>query len=413
MTPASQHEPAPAAPPRSPPAAAPWFTPLWDAVTSLKLTIVCLSVLMVLVVACTLAQVTLGTWAAVDLYMRSWLVWWDVSGTVLSVPIFPGGALTGLVLIVNLVAAQLRRLELSWKKSGLWVVHLGLILLVAGEFIAAAYQREHQLLFENGQTVNYVTSPTRAELAVVDRSDPRHDEVFSIPQSMLRPGAVVQVPGRPLAFRVKEFHANSQVGTVDRGMGMASAGLGPELVARGIPRTSRDDERNMPAVVLERVGAPAGSGPETWLLSTWLNRAQRLEHEGRSYDLAMRSEREYLPYALTLKKFSHDRYPGTNIPKNFSSAVWLANPGTGEARDVLIKMNQPLRYGGKTFYQASFQGENVSILQVVENPGWLLPYFSCLLVSVGLLAHFGISLGRWVRGQSARRAAKAALGVTP
>lgn len=413
MKPASQSAPAPSVPPAAPRAR--WvsaLTPFWDAITSLRLTIVCLSALMVLVVACTLAQVRLGTWGAVELYMRSWIVWWEASDRI-SVPVFPGGAFTGLVLIVNLVAAQLRRLELSWKKSGLWLVHLGLILLVAGEFVSAVYQREHRLLFENGQTVNYVTSPTLSELAVIDRSDPRHDEVFSFPQSMLRPGKLVQVPGRRIAFRVKEFHANSEVGTVDRGMGMASAGLGPELVARGIPRTSRDDERNMPTVVLERVGAKAGSGtPETWLLSAWLNQSQRFVHEGRTYDLVVRSEREYLPYALTLKKFSHDRYAGTNIPKNFSSAVRLTNPRTGEARDVLIKMNQPLRYSGKTFYQASFQGETVSILQVVENPGWLLPYVSCLLVAAGLVAHFGISLRRWVRGQSTRRTARA-LETTP
>ena len=49
-------------------------------VTSLKLTIVCLALLMLLVVACTLAQVQLGTIGAVDLYMRSFLVWWQVPG---------------------------------------------------------------------------------------------------------------------------------------------------------------------------------------------------------------------------------------------------------------------------------------------------------------------------------------------
>ena len=44
-------------------------------------------------------------------------------------------------------------------------------------------------------------------------------------------------------------------------------------------------------------------------------------------------------------------------------------------------MNQPLRYEGKAFYQASFgKGDTLSILQVVENPGWLLPYVSCVLV---------------------------------
>ena len=44
---------------------------VWRVVTSLRLTIVCLVALMILVVACTLAQVNLGTWGAVEVYMRS------------------------------------------------------------------------------------------------------------------------------------------------------------------------------------------------------------------------------------------------------------------------------------------------------------------------------------------------------
>jgi len=67
---------------------------VWDLLTSLKLTIVCLSALMVLVVACTLAQVRLGTLGAVNLYMRSWFYWIPLGG--FSIPIFPGGAAVGL-----------------------------------------------------------------------------------------------------------------------------------------------------------------------------------------------------------------------------------------------------------------------------------------------------------------------------
>ncbi len=91
------------------------------------------------------------------------------------------------------------------------------------------------------------------------------------------------------------------------------------------------------------------------------------------------------------------------IYKNFSSLVHLKNPGRGEERDVLIYMNQPLRYAGKAFYQASFgKGDTLSVLQVVENPGWLLPYVSCVLVTAGLLVHFAVSLRRSVkRRQSA------------
>ena len=75
-------------------------------------------------------------------------------------------------------------------------------------------------------------------------------------------------------------------------------------------------------------------------------------------------------------------------------------------------MNQPLRYDGKAFYQASFgKGDTLSILQVVENPGWLLPYVSCVLVTVGLLIHFGISMRRSARKREAARLAQAAQGA--
>ena len=94
------------------------------------------------------------------------------------------------------------------------------------------------------------------------------------------------------------------------------------------------------------------------------------------------------------EKFRHDVYPGTEIPKNFSSLVRLSNPTSGEERDVLIYMNQPLRYQGRTFYQSGFEGETVTILQVVQNPGWMMPYISCVIITLGLLVHFAISLRR-------------------
>src|SRR5512137_830355 len=111
------------------------LTSMLKVLSSLKLTIACLGALMVLVVACTLAQVDLGTFGAVEVFMRSLLVYWQIPGTVWAIPVFPGGALVGLVLMVNLLSAMAFRLEWSWKKAGLWVVHLGLVLFVAGEFV--------------------------------------------------------------------------------------------------------------------------------------------------------------------------------------------------------------------------------------------------------------------------------------
>jgi hypothetical protein len=371
---------------------------VWDVLTSLKLTIACLALLMVLVVACTLAQVNLGTYGAVNAFIRSFLVWWDVPGTAWSIPILPGGGLVGLVLGANLLAAQLRRLELSWRKAGLWIVHAGLILLFVGEFVSSALQVDTQMAIEEGQTLNYVDSPRELELAVVDVTDPAQDDVYGIPESLLARAGSIEIPGTPLSLQVKRFFRNADIAT--RGAGdppsPATMGVGTGVAVRELPPVTADDQMNRAAAYVEPVAGGRSYG--TWLVSNALGAPQSFVHEGRTYLLGMRSRRHYLPYSLTLKDFRHDVYPGTDIPKNFSSLVHLSNPGRGEERDVLIYMNQPLRYDGKAFYQASFgKGDTLSVLQVVENPGWLLPYISCVLVTVGLIVHFAITLRRSLR----------------
>ena len=117
----------------------------------------------------------------------------------------------------------------------------------------------------------------------------------------------------------------------------------------------------------------------------------------------LRPQRFYLPFSLHLIQFKHDRYPGTDIPKNFSSRVRLQRVDTGEDREVLIYMNNPLRYSGETFYQASFDPDDKgSVLQVVHNPSWLTPYLACVLVGLGLLVQF---LTHLIRHATKRRTA--------
>jgi hypothetical protein len=379
---------------------------IWDFFSSLSLTIACLALLMVLVVACTLAQVRLGTLGAVTLYMRSWFYWMDLGA--LRIPIFPAGATVGLVLLVNLVAVQARRLTLSWSKAGIWIVHAGLILLFVGEFVAGGYQTDAQLVVEEGQTANFIEVPRQVELALVDTTDPSFDDVYGVPEQALARGGTVSVPGTPISLRVKEYHRNSQIVRPAPGAGSAvTRGAGAGLAVQPLPPVTTDEQMDLSTAVVEVTAGGASLG--TWLASNGIQEPQPFQAAGRTWTLAMRPRREYLPYTLTLKDFKHDVYPGTDIPKNFSSLVRLSNPSKGEDRDVLIYMNQPLRYDGKAFYQASFgKGDTLSVLQVVENPGWLIPYISCVLVTIGLLVHFAISLRRGVRRAGAAQGDRAA-----
>jgi hypothetical protein len=131
----------------------------------------------------------------------------------------------------------------------------------------------------------------------------------------------------------------------------------------------------------------------TFLLSRGIDNAQKLTWNKETFFLQIRPQRYYTDYQLTLKDFKHDLYPGTNKPKNFSSLLSLYDPESGLSRDVLIYMNHPLRYKGKTYYQASFgKNDTLSVLQVVENPSWLLPYLSSAIIALGLLIHFWMQI---------------------
>lgn len=363
----------------------------WALLKSFKLTVVLLALLMVLVVLCTLAQVELGTAGAVNAYMRSFIVWRQP--LLLSIP-FPGGALVGLLLTLNLIAKTLD-IKLTWSKAGMWLVHTGLVVLFAGEFVAGMMQVDTNMSIEVGQTVNYVQSYKNTELAVIDVTDPAWDEVYSVPDTRLAKGGAIAIPGTPITVNVKRYYANAELNNLAPGAlpSLATAGVGTGASVVEQPVVSDDKEMNQTSAFVEFVAGGRSYG--TWLVSVAIGAPQSFMHEGHTYALAMRLRRQYLPYAFTLKQFRHDVYPGTDIAKNFSSLVQVVNPSQKESREVLIYMNQPLRYEGKTFYQASFgKNDTLSVLSVVENPGWLLPYVSCVLVALGLLVHFAIVLRR-------------------
>ena len=98
---------------------------------------------------------------------------------------------------------------------------------------------------------------------------------------------------------------------------------------------------------------------------------------------------ESLPFEITLKNFRRDVYPGTNIPRAYESRIVITDGDV--IWPAVIAMNEPLRYGGFTFYQASTlidkDGQPISILSVVTNQGWVFPYISGFLLAFGLGYH--------------------------
>lgn len=372
---------------------------LRDFAVSLNLTIVLLVFGIVLVFAATLDQVNLGIWAVQEKYFRSFVIYTQVGRFAL--PIFPGGYLIGGLLLVNLVAAHLYRFAFTWRKAGIQLTHFGLIVLLVGELLSGLWQRESHMRITEGETKNYAESSRLNELVFIDTTDAAFNDVVAVPEKRLERKATLQHPKLPFRVETKSYYPNSQLMVRTEGAApAATAGFGERIAVAPQPVTHRPDERNQPSAVVELFGTEGSIG--TFLVSTQLVADQTFTHAGRTWTIALRPARTYQPFTLTLVKFTHDRYAGTNIPKNFSSRLKLQTPDGRDDREVLVYMNNPLRYAGLTFYQAGFENDDrTTVLQVVRNPSWALPYIACALMSVGLLAQFCLHLASFVRRRRA------------
>jgi hypothetical protein len=370
---------------------------------SLRLTVVCLALGMLLVFLGTLAQVHWGIHQVQARYFQSLFVYWSPSGASWKIPILPGGYLLGAVLFVNLLAAHATRFQFSKKKAGIILLHLGVILLLIGQLLTGLFARETQMRIDEGQTLGYSEAPREVELAVIDTTNPNYDQVVAIPEAVLARGGTIQNPTLPFTIRIQQFMPNSRLAMRSQAPqappSPATAGFGKNMVAAPVPRTVRDDERDLSSAFIELDGTMGSLG--TWLVSNAIAEPQSFALDGHNYSLVMRQRRFYKQFAITLLDFTHDTYAGTDIPKNFSSRIRLTDLERNENREVLISMNDPLRYRGFTFYQSGFDNnDKTSILQVVKNPAMLLPYIACGLVALGLLMQFSMHLFGFVKKQN-------------
>jgi ABC-type transport system involved in cytochrome c biogenesis permease subunit len=397
--------------------------------TSLRLTVICLFMAIVLVFAGTLAQVDIGLWEAQKQYFHSLMIFWTPKGFDLRIPVWPGGYLLGWVLVVNLLVTHIKRFQFSRKKIGILLTHMGVLILLVGQFLTESLQVESFMRLEEGETKSYSESARTTELAITDITE-EDQTVTVIPDAALAKKREIRHPNLPFSVRVKEWHANSEphlLSLSELPFSPRIPGSERKLSFKPAAITAKPNEANLPSTLVEIFDDAGIAG--TFLLSSfcsnphaaaWLKKwaqttfnldlTETLEspvqftRNGRSYRLELRATRYYKfltggtqTYNLTLLTFHHDLYPGTQIPKNFSSLVRIRNPQTGENREALISMNNPLRYGGEAYYQGSFDPNNdrATILQVVRNPVWLSPYLGCVIIASGLLFHFLTQLFRF------------------
>lgn len=392
---------------------------------SLKITVVLFALSIILVFYGTLAQKEQDIWDVVNEYFWSWCVFipnrltsmflqiffgmptsFNIPG---SIP-FPGGKLIFWAIAVNLLAAHATRLRVSWERSGVLLIHGGLILMMLGEFLTREFAVENTMTLITGGKSSFVESNRHVELAFLQPKDSATDHVLVVPGPMLeaaaKSGKPIDDPRLPCTVTVKQYYHNCDLkDRLKDEPPYTTHGEGKDLTMLERPRINGvdpDQKVNMPGALVQLTDRD-GTDLGTWLVSIWLQqtrtpRPQKLTTKAGEQLVSLRFQRTYKPYTITLEEFRHEVYPGTTKPRNFQSDIRLEDPEIGVDRPTTIRMNEPMRHRGETFYQhQALAGDSGSVLQVVRNPGWLLPYLSCAVVSLGMLIHFGINLSRYLR----------------
>lgn len=316
------------------------------------------------------------------------------------------GTLAGLVLLFGCVM-------IFKKRAGVVLLHGGIGLMMLSELLVGLNAEESQMRIREGETVNYTFDIRNLELAVIDKSQPGRHEVISVPESLLRGGRMIRHSELPFDFRVVQFMENSEMRMAGPNEpNPANSGIGLRWIAESVRPTSGTDISgavDQSAVYMQLFDKRSAEDLGTHLAGLLLSAAEMpdtVEVDGKIWHLYLRFKRSYKPYSLTLIDVRKDDYPGTDTPRNYSSEVRLVDTAQNVDRETKIWMNNPLRFSGETFYQTRYfrepeTGFESTTLSVVTNSSWMLPYVACMIVAMGMLAHFGAILMKFVRRRSA------------
>lgn len=115
--------------------------------------------------------------------------------------------------------------------------------------------------------------------------------------------------------------------------------------------------------------------------------------QGKKVIIEITKETLNLPFELALTQFKMDKDPGTDNPASYESFVKLFADGVTSSHHVF--MNNPMKQGGFTFYQASYsqdnQGEYSTTLAVNVDQGRTLKYLGSLMLVLGAIWHYNLN----------------------
>jgi cytochrome c-type biogenesis protein CcsB len=307
----------------------------------------------------------------------------------------------GIVLLIGCVMV-------FKKRAGIVLLHGGIGLMMFSELLVGLTAVEAQIQLEEGQKSNFASDHRSCELAFVEVSGTDSETHVVVPGSRLLANVgrgKISDELLPFDIEVLKYYGNARVRPpTDEHKIEATDGVGKEnalVPVEGSTGVSGDAKVDYPGAYV-RLTKRSGGDVGTYLVSALLamqDMSESVEVDGKTYDMSLRFRRDYKPYTVELIDVDGTNYLGTSTARNYSSDIRVVDESRGTNFEHHVWMNNPLRYAGETFYQSGYtqaNGREYSTLQVVTNSGWMIPYVACMIVAVGMLYQFSLTLLRFL-----------------
>ena len=382
---------------------------LFDVFSGFGLATILLLLMGLLTWFATLEQIDNGLYATLNKYFhwKSLFLVPEIKGKMVPI-LLPGGYWVGAVLLVNLILGGVIRARKGWKHIGNLIAHSGIIFMLIAAGVAHHFSERGNMAVWEGEFSNVAEDYHEYVVEVVKVEDGKPASVRVIRGEHIKDltdgdSRVFRLPDIPFDLELAGYAINAlPVNITER------APTRSELQVDGYYLWEKDGEvqaeRNL-AGCYGRVINQEGVKQAPFILSGNAYYPYTVETGGDVYFIHMRKRLWTMPFTLNLDKFTADFHPGTMRPEKFVSEVTRIENGS-EAQ-VTIQMNEPMRYEGLTFFQASYGpsdarpgDEMYSVFEVVKNPADKWPEYSLYIVTFGLFIAFVMKLILFIMGQA-------------
>lgn len=348
----------------------------------------------------TLEQIDNGLYPTLTKYFdwKSVFLLPELNGKIVPLPL-PGGYWVCAVLLLNLILGGVIRIRKGWGHAGNLISHFGIIFMLIGGGVTYHFSERGNMAIAEGESSDAAEDYLEyvVEIAEIKDSNPgsikviRGEHLTDLVDSKLR---TFRIPEMPFDLEITNYLPNTVPVSAterapDRGQYIADGYFLMEKPKLAKPEPAEQFTAGCYARILLKDGTK--SAPFILCGANFHPFSYKIGD--RTFIFDMRKRLWPMPFTVKLDQFTAAFHPGTMRPSKFVSKVTRTENGSDSK--ATIQMNEPMRYEGLTFFQASYgppgaaPGQKMySVFEVVKNPADKWPEYSLWVVAFGMAVTF-------------------------